>query len=417
MEKGLVYFLGAGASRDAGLPLSKDLTKIIVKDLNPEQPVRSRKRDLQKILNFVVSAMVGHQGKSGKNPDVMPDIESVVSAVDLLSKRFEIELAPFVQNWDPAVDLLDKKTDSSSSWARDIRDGVTNLRGTGDYTLKEGLVGFMEDHYKMGISGGQYTLLMYELLGQLKTHLTITDSSLTEYLKPLVELGKREKVTIATINYDLTIETAAKLVGIEVCRGIDEWNEKWKLVWSDTGVQLIKLHGSIDWGRGSRKNLNRETDLLMRDSIILEMKEPLPPNTLPFVIYGRREKLRPEGPFSELRTELISQLRAASHLVVIGYSFGDDHINELIKKWLNSDLDRRLIIVDPFFPKGRNMGEDMNAFQDEILYELQRRGNGPEPKLSLIRVLILRKPAKDVLPDLCQGIEKVDQLFEDELKQ
>lgn len=187
MGNGLVYFLGAGASRDAGLPLSQDLTRLVVKDLNPENHLPSRKRDLQKVLNFVVFAMVAHDGKSGKSPDVLPDIESVVSAVELLSNRYDIELAPFIQNWDPAVDLLDRKTDNGSSWLGDIREGVLNLRGFEDQSLKDGLVGFMETHYKMGVSGGQYTLLMNELLGQLKTHLTISNANLTDYLKPLVE--------------------------------------------------------------------------------------------------------------------------------------------------------------------------------------------------------------------------------------
>lgn len=412
MDRNVVFLLGAGASQDAGLPLASNLTQLIVDDLNVN-PVQSRRNvELWKVMNFVVAAIVGHRGKSGISPDRMPDIESVVSAIDLLSKRTEIELAPFIQNWDPAVELLDKKRPSSSSmWHSSVRKGVLEERN--DRDLEQGLKGFMEKQYQMGFTGGQYSSLMDELLRQLKKQLWFLDGSCTKYLDPLVELGRTGKVTVATLNYDLCVETAASLNDIPVCRGIDKWNTDWELEWTNSGVQLIKLHGSIDWGREGQLNRYNQTEMLMDDSKITLMANPISDGLLPFVIYGKREKLRPEGPFSELRTEFISKLRQATYLVVVGYSFADDHINELIRKWINSRLNRKLVIIDPSFPMKWRRGID--PFQGEILMRLQRLDDSSERKIKETRVLILSETAKEALPKVCKGPEFIDKLFEDSL--
>lgn len=409
MSNNPVFLLGAGASQDAGLPVANELTEKIVKDLN-NNPNRNRQNlRLHEVMNYIVGTMISHRGKSGISPGEMPDIESVVSAVELLKNRTRVELVPFIQNWDPAVETLDRKGSWNPGWEDDVRKGILGVNA-GDYrSLQVGLKGFMEENYQMGVSGDRYSSLMTELLNQLKRQLEIPDPTSTQYLNPLVEIGKQGRVTIATINYDLSIETAANLREIQYSRGISKWNAEWKLEWSESGIQLIKLHGSIDWGKIRRTNPENKIQLLQSEFVISEMKEPLAEQTEPFVVYGKREKLRPEGPFFELRSEFIYELRKSSHLVVIGYSFGDDHINEIIQKWLNSDPSRRLVIVDPKFPT--RWTASRNPFQERILRDLIKIRSALEGDIAETRVLIMNKTAKDALPDLCQGSDHIDHLF------
>ena len=67
----------------------------------------------------------------------------------------------------------------------------------------------------------------------------------------------------------------------------------------------------------------------------------------PAVIFGQRGKLRAEGPFLSLLAEFERQLSNAGRLVVIGYSFRDDHVNEIIRRWTADDIARQITVVDP----------------------------------------------------------------------
>lgn len=63
-----VFLLGAGASAEAGLPLSRDLTAGALEAL--DQTGFSR-NELSRALNFVVAAMLHHDSRTGGRPDVL----------------------------------------------------------------------------------------------------------------------------------------------------------------------------------------------------------------------------------------------------------------------------------------------------------------------------------------------------------
>jgi hypothetical protein len=64
------------------------------------------------------------------------------------------------------------------------------------------------------------------------------------------------------------------------------------------------------------------------------------------VIFGGRNKLTAEGPFLDLLVKFKENLDSHSHLLVIGYSFRDEHINQCIVRWLGTDVSRSITIVD-----------------------------------------------------------------------
>jgi hypothetical protein len=63
------------------------------------------------------------------------------------------------------------------------------------------------------------------------------------------------------------------------------------------------------------------------------------------VIFGGRNKLTAEGPFLDLLIKFRNVLSQHSHLIVLGYSFRDQHINRCIVRWFDGDSSRRLTIV------------------------------------------------------------------------
>jgi SIR2-like domain len=95
-------------------------------------------------------------------------------------------------------------------------------------------------------------------------------------------------------------------------------------------VRLLKLHGSIDWKRSG-------------DAVVYEEVHP-GDRYQPAIIIGAGNKLRHFGPYLDLYSTFRDSLRQARFLVVIGYSFRDEHINYAIESWASGDG-----------PSGRNL--------------------------------------------------------------
>jgi len=81
-------------------------------------------------------------------------------------------------------------------------------------------------------------------------------------------------------------------------------------------------------------------------------------------------------------------LEKADRLVVVGYSFRDGHINEFIRRWLNLQLTRRLLVLDPGWPE--HVGHsDFRAELQQHLFPLpfpnSRSDQNWEPRLKIVR--------------------------------
>ena len=85
-------------------------------------------------------------------------------------------------------------------------------------------------------------------------------------------------------------------------------------------MNLIKLHGSINWF----SEFNRiRTD-------------PYSDSRPRIMLFGEgMAKVNPQGPFIELRHIFSEHLSRTDTLGVIGYSFGDQYVNAIIKAWMN----------------------------------------------------------------------------------
>lgn len=75
---------------------------------------------------------------------------------------------------------------------------------------------------------------------------------------------------------------------------------------------------------------------------------PLNPNERkPHIILGFEYKLFSVDPFFTLLQQFIKKLKHSKLLVVIGYSFFDNYLNNIIIRHLNANENSRLLIVDP----------------------------------------------------------------------
>lgn len=95
--------------------------------------------------------------------------------------------------------------------------------------------------------GGDVSELVHNARGQLLRSLfqilRIDDPSRTEYLSPLIDLVRKQgSLTIATLNYDRSVENVAEAAGEPYDTGIETWLESGVLDWPEKGLRLLKLH-------------------------------------------------------------------------------------------------------------------------------------------------------------------------------
>jgi hypothetical protein len=159
---------------------------------------------------------------------------------------------------------------------------------------------------------------------------------------------------------------------------LDLFNER------ESGINLIKLHGSLDVFAAEDKGLflkvygdakyvgsnyaeirkveSRNIEIVQRDGI-RATNELYVHDSLGELQFLRRSLLSGAHKFQDRFDQIIpisllsffkKQLINTSYLTVIGYSFGDPHINDALVEWL-SDESRTIEIYDPFItsvPKG-----------------------------------------------------------------
>lgn len=169
------------------------------------------------------------------------------------------------------------------------------------------------------------------------------------YLEPM--LRATDLVAIASLNYDLAVETAGDNFGLDVDTGLSNWTGGYEWSWrSDADVRLLKLHGSIDYVLASHQ---ATSDRMAGDRLDRTDSDDdnRPQFGSPAMVFGQGSKLRSDGPFLAMLVELDRILERTEWLTIIGYSFRDDHINAALTRWVNGSLAERLTIIDPSIGK------------------------------------------------------------------
>ena len=101
-------------------------------------------------------------------------------------------------------------------------------------------------------------------------------------------------------------------------------------------LYLYKLHGSVDW------TYDPEGYLIYRDS-----SSQIPPEDLA-IIFGTTYKLQYIDPFLFFAYEFRKRtLDDGKLIVVVGYSFADEHINGILTQSLNNNSERKLLSIAP----------------------------------------------------------------------
>lgn len=196
-----------------------------------------------------------------------------------------------------------------------------------------------------------------------------------KFYNTIFKIRKKSKnpINIFTTNYDLFNEKALENLKINYCNGfngfierifepsifkqriVDEENrykEKWNPL--KKYVRLYKIHGSIDW--------------IEKDNKIQQVQEYSGKENI--LIYPTQAKHfeTQYSPYSELFREMNIKLQSQNTtLIVLGYGFSDDHINNLIAQSLINE-DFNLIILNSYEENNNftKAGEFFNKYNDKM---------------------------------------------------
>lgn len=375
-----VVILGAGASVDAGVPASFEMTRAIRDALNTRAPFAV----FTEALNYVCSQLLAHDAAHASGPQGGVDIERVFEALESLGRRNDMAIAPFLTGWQRDIEALERQK-PMRTWIRRKLSAKWQGDSVGAIELSPAGVNNLWDQLFPWFRGDNlFEQLMSLVVDELCTQLT-TDANDVQYLEPLVELGtKPGGITVATLNYDLAIEQASARLGTSAYTGLTAWVSDRSWLWPDDGLRLVKLHGSIDW---YWKTPTNAVSPIRIETVDEEREEPS--LFRPALLFGHGSKLRVEGPFLSLLAEFERLLAAAKTLVVVGYSFRDTHINHIVARWLAEDTHRRIIIIDPGFPELRRHHRDIlrrpRSFREELFYGLSASRQSTHSRLHVIR--------------------------------
>jgi hypothetical protein len=292
-ENNIVFLIGAGCSKAAGIPVSVDMVRSVEELLEND----SEWKKYTTLYNYLRSSIEYSEGIFGNFRNAF-NIERLLIIMNEIEKRDRNIIYPFIGSWNLRLsDVAGQNFDKITALKRLIKDKLL------DWTNPKGLTNKVE-YYK----------------GFAKLHSEIGYTPLR----------------IFSLNYDLCFEKAIE-ENVDVEQGFDPKTNEWQYSnFEDIKKPfcLYKLHGSINW------YTDKHTGRLMLSNH---------PVTNPELIFGIDTKLKSTDPYffytSEFRKWLLH--KDCKLIVTIGYSFADDYINDLISQSIINDNQKQLLVIMP----------------------------------------------------------------------
>lgn len=298
----VAFLVGAGLAVDAGLPHSVDLAVKLKEHLQGKsgEPKNVEAKALLDLLYFILGGIRFQWGRLGLDPDQPVNIEQIATAALRLRHRHKDPLAPYVSSWSDRI-----------------------------LALEEVQPGLLERFSEL-------------IFARLKEWLATPPAEKINYISRMADMRHRgAHVSIFSLNYDLLAETALQNIGEPMVNGFKDgrWNPM--LFQATDEIRLYKLHGSLDWVDDEMHGICSLRFDRHPKAEDFEVQKP------PLLIFGTDSKLTGKDPFLSLVHAFSDQLRTAQVLVVIGYSFSDQYINDIIEQRMRDNVPLRLILASP----------------------------------------------------------------------
>jgi hypothetical protein len=293
-DKAVLFLIGAGCSYEAGIPMSSTMIERIESKISDKSSGWSDYRELY----FYVKHTIEYGTKLG---GILQDfnIESLLVTLHHLSEHRKSILYPFISGYsNDLVEYAGRNFRKISDLIKRIEDELPKWITKSDYKPADYYAGFA--------------------------------SFQKEYNYP---------VRVFTLNYDLCVEKLIDNNKLETgFSDGDPWDGTRFTHTSDDELEapiyLYKLHGSIDWER-------------TKTGLIRSQQQGITPE----IVFGTDVKMQAVDPYLFYLYEFRKYALLSKIIVIIGYSFSDTHINDLIKQALEADNTRKLLVISPYVPE------------------------------------------------------------------
>lgn len=357
-----MFLFGAGATRDAGCFVSNEmLNDIYQMDMsNPEiEAIDFLLSSLQYHASWknlkekkVVNAQNGHQA----------NIEDLMLLIRRIVNRDSYLPFPITGSWADKINFLEIEWRTTEAYQK--------------LTTKKPLFENLEERLVR-------QLYKWMWLGQENT----------DYLKPLDEYLKITEsnsslLNFFTLNYDLVFEkhfnsNDETLLNTGFSNGVfNGFGENPSA--SSHRIRYFKLHGSINWGKDEtgliKENFfySKKPDhfCIRVDKETIEEKVAseflLNPPGNPHVIFGQGGKFLSVDPFMKLLYNFKEQLSIKEVIFVVGYSFFDPYINNMLLEGLSKESinQKLMVVVNPQFNEGTLLDVEEKKYGESEKTEL-----------------------------------------------
>lgn len=326
----IIVLIGAGASVEAMIPASGMMIGEVERLLNNH----TEWQGFDKLYNHIKSAIYYAAGLKGRyNDRVASNIETLVNTLYELERNELHPLYPFIAAWNSRmVSLAGSEFENIRAFRR-------------------------------------------LLLRQLKKWMCPEDTTRADYYAGFVQLQRSLNfpLRIFSLNYDLCVEHLASSdfrveAGFAGIGPVYTWDFE-RFEESQAGaplpqLYLYKLHGSINWKRSENQSL-----------YCVEQIEGVEADRME-VIFGRDFKLEAADPHLFYAYEFRRWSLSAKLIASIGYGFGDEHINKILRQSLRIDTSRRLVVVtnspndESAATRAKEIASQLEASPDQIIVKV-----------------------------------------------
>lgn len=301
-EGDLLFLFGAGASVNAGIPMSNKMV-LEIEELILNHSDWQPYKDLYYYLKSSINYSDGILGKFGEPFNV----ERLLVVITEIEKRESNIMYPFIGTWNiRLLDLAGNNFENLKYFHKLIRKQLNKWVG----------------------------LRNYDDASYWQSFITLS-----------TDVGHLIKVF--TLNYDLCFENIvgqSKVIETGFTQETHEWHSSNFDNTLGKHYFLYKLHGSIDWYINDGK--------LYKSQKIEDEPE---------LIFGIQHKMTSVDPYFYYSSVLrIACLEEAKMIIIIGYSFADEYVNIIISQALNMRSELCIINVGPFLGEERKEKEKIS---------------------------------------------------------
>jgi hypothetical protein len=295
--------------------------------------------------------------------DIVRDIESKEIAIEYEKVLNYLIALDFVFNEDKSKPRTDKYAELITS----IKEGLFNVCNLENRSVSKRII----DSKKASLFANDKA--HGELL-ETKSKYIFHEKFIKALLQRPLNL---KRANIFTANYDLAFEYAFDKLGVHYIDGFSGFHKRYfkpetfeydifypgsttsgKVQRIEKVVRYYKLHGSLSWVNSDLRDSNNlygieEKPLELIESLKIKGEIIIYPSAV-------KKSYTLDLPYSELFRQFASTItQSQSVLVTVGYSFGDDHFNDIIYQVLSNPT-FTLIVID--FQGTRN--EYINNLKD-----------------------------------------------------